>query len=151
MDRQRYHSLANLGLLVACVAAGTWWVLELSAVRRPSQAPIALPTADPVARSRPLDTMPLARAFGATVATQSQASRARLVGVIAIGGTGRGIALLSFDGQPAMPLRVGEDAAEGATLVEVLADGVRLQRGAAVELLQLPPRVVPEGIAPERP
>src|SRR5262245_34074615 len=131
-------------LVLALAATLTGWVLEFSARRTPAEPVRAVPTGNPVARTQAADVAPIARMFGARVG--SSGADIRLVGVIAQGGQGRGIALLAVDGQPALALRAGEEIATGVTLAEVRADRVLVSRSGAAQEIRLPARPAPEGI-----
>ena len=145
--KQRYHSIANLALLLGTVAAATWWGLQLVPVQPPHEPVVALPAASAPVAQAPLDTTPVAGMFG-PVAT-ADAAPLRLVGVIATGGSGTGIALLAIGDQPSMAWRVGEDVDGHGTLVAVEPGKVVLKRGAATVEVALPaPKSSAEGIVP---
>jgi hypothetical protein len=74
----------------------------------------------------------------------------RLLGVIAQGAKGKGIALLAVDGRPAAPVRAGETLAGGATLAEVRHDRVVVEREGAAREIRLPAKAAPSGITPVR-
>ena len=145
--KQRYHSIANLALLLGTVAVATWWGLQLVPAQAPREPVVALPaTGVPVAQT-PQDPLPVAALFG-PVAT-ADAAPVKLVGVISAGGGGTGVALLAVGNQPAMAWRVGEDVDGHGTLLAVEPGKVLLKRGAATIEVTLPaPRASDEGIVP---
>ena len=138
-----------VGLLVWAAAAAslTFWGLRLS-------APVAvLPLADSSADSASAATLPatdpaaLGRFLGAiktiapAAAPASADSRFVLKGVVAGGGTGA--ALISIDGQPARPYRVGAVLVDGVLLQSIGARRVQLAvsaTGAPLLTLTLPAR-----------
>ena len=145
--KQRYHSIANLALLLGTVAAATWWGLQLVPVQPPHEPVVALPVTGAPTAQAPLDTAPVAGMFGPVVAVD--AAPVKLVGVIATGGGGTGVALLAVGNQPPMAWRVGEDVDGHGTLVAVESGKVVLKRGAATIEVALPaPRTPADGIVP---
>jgi general secretion pathway protein C len=80
-----------------------------------------------------LDSPSVARALGAqaqvATAAPTLASRFQLVGVLSGDGT-KGVALISVDGKPAKPFRIGKPVAEG--LVVQSTQAKRVQLGATV-------------------
>jgi general secretion pathway protein C len=131
-------------LAVALAVTVTAWALEFTSGRTPAEAVRAVPTGNPVARTQAADIAPIAQMFGARPG--GAGADIRVVGVIAQGGQGRGIALLAVDGQPAMPIRAGDEVATGVTLAEVLPTGVVLNRSGATQEIRLAARPAPEGI-----
>jgi general secretion pathway protein C len=131
-------------LVLALAASVAGWALEFTARRTPSEAVQPVTTGDAVARTQPADIAPVAQMFGARAG--SGAADIKLIGVIAEGAKGRGIALLAVDGRPALPTRAGEDIASGVTLTEVRADGVLVSRSGTVQELHLPVKPAPDGI-----
>lgn len=113
--------LAGVLWLAAGLSAG-YWALQaigqgpispLVATAAPVQAP------EPSAVARALGAVPAAPAAVAGVAPAvDAASRYRLIGVVA-SGTDRGAALISVDGQPPKPYRVGA-LLEGGLLLKSL-------------------------------
>lgn len=111
-------------LCVLAAASAVFWGVRIAAPGAAAQAvPEALALAPPVdARAHPLrvarllGAMPLAAAGPASVAAPAQ--RFALQGVVA-GAAGQGVALMSVDGQPARPLRVGAQIAPGYRLQAV--------------------------------
>jgi general secretion pathway protein C len=131
-------------LVLALAATITGWALEFTSRRTPSEPVRAVPTGNPVARTQAADTAPIAQMFGARLG--SGGADIRLVGVIAQGGQGRGIALLAVDGQPALAMRAGDEVAAGVTLAEVRVDRVLVSRSGATQEIRLPSKPSPEGI-----
>jgi len=131
-------------LVLALAATITGWTLEFAARRSPSEAVQPVSTANTVARTQPADIAPVAQLFGARAG--GEGADIRLVGVIALGGEGRGIALLAVDGRPAQPTRAGEEIAAGVTLAEVRADRIVVSRSGSTQDLRLPAKPPPEGI-----
>jgi general secretion pathway protein C len=130
-----------LVLALAITIAG--WVLEFAARRTPSEPLRPIPTGGS-ARAQQSDIAPVAQLFGAQPG--GEGADIRLVGVIAQGGQGRGIALLAVDGRPAMSTRAGEEIASGVTLAEVHADRVLVNRSGATQEIRLPAKPAPTGI-----
>ena len=132
-------------LLWALVAASAvFWGLRMSA--RSGAAPLVPAVtrgpaaADPVAVARLLGASPAAAAEAP--AAPALASRLMLVGVVA-GASRRGVALISVDGKPAKPFRVGAAVDEGVVLQSVQGRRAVLAQsrdGAPVLTLELPPR-----------
>jgi hypothetical protein len=86
--------------------------------------------------------------FGSTGANAQ--SRIRLTGIIAEGSKGAGVALLSLDGQPAVPYRAGEPIDDDTRLVEVRSNGVVIRSAQGVRELAMPERPAPGGITSVR-
>jgi general secretion pathway protein C len=114
-----------LWLLVA--ASAVYWGLKLGtrppalAAPAPSRAAVAV---DPGAVARLLGGSPSA----AVAAAPSMASRFALVGVVAGARSGSGAALISVDGKPAKPFRVGTAVEENLVVQSV--EGRRAVLGA---------------------
>lgn len=112
------HALTFV-LAALAAASAVAWGLKLAA--RPSATPVpvtparAAVAADPAALARLLGSMP--SALG-TPAAPSLASRFQLVGVAARA-SHTGVALISVDGKPARPYRVGANIDEGLVLQSV--------------------------------
>jgi general secretion pathway protein C len=140
--------LVNTALLAAIAGVGTYWYLQWASVRAPREQLVAVPAGDRVARSTPLDTTSVARLFGPAQTTTS--TRLRLVGVIAEGGQGRGVALLSLDGQAPLAFRAGEAIDASSTLAEVGRDRVVVRSAAGIQEILMPERPPPTGIVPAR-
>ena len=134
--------LAAFGVALLLSASLVFWVL-----RWPTQAQrtLALPIPAQELPAAPAEVV--ARLLGgvptAASAEPDVASRFRLTGIIAAGAGGQGVALLSIDGQPAKPYRVGSLLEEGWMLQSVQARSAALgpDAKAAVRLqLELQPR-----------
>lgn len=135
-------------LVLALAATITGWALDFSTQRTPSEPVRPVIVGNPAARTQAADIAPIAFLFGARPGADG--SDIRLVGVIAQGSRGKGIALLAVDGQPAQALRAGEEIAAGVTLAEVRADRVLVSRSGATQEIPLPARSAPEGIVKVR-
>lgn len=146
--KARIPSLVNLALLLALAAVCTYWVLQLTAARKPPEPLVAIASGDRVARTEPVDTAAAAALFGATGANAP--SRIRLTGIIAEGSKGAGVALLSLDGQPATPYRAGEPIDDDTTLVEVRGNGIVIRSAQGLRELAMPERTAPGGITSVR-
>ncbi len=140
--------LLSVALALALAVITTDWVLTLSSRRTPAQPVRPLALGDSVARTQAADIAPVARLLGGSAPTED--GRIRLLGVIARGSRGKGIALMAVEGQAAMPVRAGETIAAGLVLTEVRADHVLLSREGAPEELRLPARAAPAGIVRTR-
>jgi general secretion pathway protein C len=141
-------ALINLCLLLALAAVCTYWALQFAAVRKLPQPLVAVASGDRVARTQPADTAAAASLFGGTPAAGS--SRIRLTGIIAEGGRGTGVALLSLDGQPAVAYRAGASIDEEMTLAEVHADKVVIRTAQGTRDVSMPERTPPDGITSVR-
>jgi general secretion pathway protein C len=103
-------------------------------------APRAVAAADAAAIARLLGSTPAAAVQSAPAA--SLASRFQLVGVVAGARSGGGAAVLSVDGKPARPYRVGTSIDDGLVLQSVQGRTATLAAtpdGPAVLTLELPP------------
>lgn len=144
------RKLATAVVWAACAASAVAWGLRLSGSTMSVPANAQLLAPDQSLRGDPLRLFSLPPA--ATVAAPAQASRFRLVGVMAPldasasapGAKGRaarlGVALLSTDGKPARAYRVGA-AVDGDWVLQAVSQrGAQLgPQGAAVALqLELP-------------
>ena len=98
-------------LVLALVATITGGVLELSSRRAPTEPVRPVTVGDPAPRSQAADIAPVAFLFGALPGASG--SDIRVVGVIALGKQGKGVAVLAVDGKPPVALRAGEDIAGG--------------------------------------
>lgn len=119
-------------------SAVTWglrWSATGIAPSNATAAAQALPEVDVSAAARSLGAAPVQAAVAPTLA-----SRFQLQGVMAVG-PDAGAALISVDGKPAKPFRVGAAVVDG--LVVQLAQGRRVSLGAAADgpqalVLELP-------------
>ncbi len=132
---------ATFALWALVAASAVYWGLKLAA--RPAGAPAAPPA---VRAPVPVDPMAVARLLGATQTAAaplpSLASRFSLVGVVA-SRTHQGAALITVDGKPPKPFRVGAAVDEGLVLKSVEPRRAILaasQDSAPVLTLELPPR-----------
>jgi general secretion pathway protein C len=137
---------ASVLLAVLLVASVTEWLLNFSARRTPAE-PVRVLDASAVEPAQATDVMPVARLFGAGSA--SEAGGIRALGVMAEGGTGRGIAVLGVEGKPAKSYRSGDLVAPGVILKEVKKDGVVISRAGVAQELRIikAPATVPSPIA----
>ena len=110
-----------LGALAA--GSAVFWALKLgtgeSRLDIPPAPGRAVAAVDPAALARLLGAQP--EAVAAPLAAPSLASRFRLVGVAAGASSGGGAAVISVDGKPARPYRVGAVIEEGLVLQSVRA------------------------------
>ena len=125
---------ASVLLAVLLVASVTDWLLTFSA-RRTSIEPVRVLDASAVEPAQVTDVMPVARLFGA--ASASEAGGIRALGVMAEGGSGRGIAVLGVEGKPAKSYRSGDLVAPGVILKEVKKDGVVISRAGVAQELRI--------------
>jgi general secretion pathway protein C len=134
---------ATFALSALAAASVAFWGLKLSGSGQGVNAPLA-PTrqvvaADPAAIARLLGSTPAAAAAPAPVA--SLASRFQLIGVAAGANSGGGAAVISVDGKPARPYRVGSFIEEGLVLQSVQGRRAVLAAaptGPALVTLELP-------------
>jgi len=131
-------------LVLALAATITVWVLEFSARRAPSEPVRPVSAGDSAPRTQAADIAPMAFLFGAVPGADG--SDIKLVGVIAQGPRGKGVAILAVDGRPPLALRAGEEIAAGVTLAEVRSDRVVVSRSGAIQEIRMPAKPAPEGI-----
>jgi len=135
--------LASLVLAVALVASLTDWILTFSG-RRAATLPLKnLPAGEVETRAQPVDPAAIARLLGASAST---AGNIRALGVMAEGSTGRGIALIGIEGQPARAVRAGETIAPGIVLAEVQRDSVVIDRSGAMQQIRIVTKPLPQGL-----
>ena len=156
--------LASFAVWAVVAASAVFWALRMFAAAPAAPAHTVAVSATATPRGD------LARLFGAeapspadpgavAVAAPELASRFKLVGLAATrtSGSREGLALLSVDGKPARPFRVGQSVADSLVLLSV--QGREVQLGAAggdaqlkIELPPLPPPTTgtlpPPGAAP---
>jgi general secretion pathway protein C len=117
-------SAVTLVVWLMGAASLTYWVVRISSGR---QAQVALP-APAVANLAP-DSLAIGRMLGAVAEAPrpaaTVASRFSLQGVVA-GSPGGGAALISIDGKPAKPFRVGSPVEEGLILQSAIARQAKL-------------------------
>jgi general secretion pathway protein C len=135
---------ATFALAALAAASVAYWGLKLSGSGQRVNAPLAsarpVAAADPAAIARLLGSTPAAAA--APVQVASLASRFQLIGVAAGASSGGGAAVISVDGKPARPYRVGSFIEEGLMLQSVQARRATLAAqptGPALVTLELPP------------
>jgi general secretion pathway protein C len=131
-------------LVLALVVTITGWALDFTARRTPSEPVRPVTVGNPAVRTQAADIAPIAYLFGALPGADG--SNIKLVGVIAQGKRGQGIALLAVDGRPALALRAGAEIAAGVTLAEVRADRVLVSRSGAIQEIRFPAKPAPDGI-----
>lgn len=136
----------NFLLLVAIFAATTFWILQFSSPNQTDTPVVAVPTSDRAARTQVMDVAPIAALFGSRGAPAVSSSNISIAGVIAEGGRGKGVALLSVDNRPAMAFRVGDRVTDQTTLRQVKANGVVIESGGIAREILLPAREPPSGI-----
>ena len=136
----------NFLLLVGIVAATTFWILQFSSPNQTDGPIVAVPTSDRAARTQVMDVAPIAALFGSREVPVASSANVAVVGVIAEGGQGKGVALLSVNDLPAMAFRAGDQVSDQATLREVKANGVVIESGGIAREILLPAREPPSGI-----
>ena len=136
--------LASIILAIALVASATGWVLNFVNYRTIREPLRGLPSEALSAAIQPADIQRLAQLFGATA--DDSLNGIRTLGVIAEGKSGRGIALIGINGQPARTVRAGELLAPGIVLTEVRHNGVVVRRGADVQQIRLAKKEPPAGV-----
>jgi hypothetical protein len=147
-------SLVNTLLLLAIAVAITYWFLQWVSLRTSPESVVAVPVGDRVARSQPLDVSAAAAVFGASPSGIQDGNSAlalssiRLDGVIAEGGRGKGIALISVDNRPSLAFRAGDAIAGNLTLVDVRGDHIVITSDQGTHDVRMPARTVPTGIVP---
>ncbi len=112
--------------------------LRVESRRSPVEPVQTVTGGDLTGLTQPADTAPIAYLFGAQPLTIGR--DIKLVGVIAEGDRGKGIALLSLDGKPAQAARAGKQLAADLALVEVLKDRVILNRAGNLQEVRLAPK-----------
>lgn len=121
----------SITLAVWALAAGSvvWWGLRLAA----SPQPVAVPPQAATVTETVVDTDAVARLLGGAAvvdAPAAVASRFVLLGVVA-GRSSQGAALISVDGKPGRPYRVGSKIEEGVFLQAVEPRRARLAPAAS--------------------
>jgi general secretion pathway protein C len=130
---------------VAALAAAsmTYWVLKWSVSTELQLAPVAMVDDAPVDSQALVRLLGGASALSVASASPSASSRFALLGVLAGGGS-RGTALISVDGKPAKPYKVGGVVADNLVLQSVAARRAVLAAGAnAVPELMLEMKPLP--------
>ena len=128
---RRSPALAAVLLWLAAGLSVGYWVLQVAgrSPLTPVAATASLPTApEPAALARVLGAAPEVVAVAEAAVAPPLASRFQLLGVVADGAEG-GAALISIDGQPPRPYRVGAVLEGGLVLQSVQRRSVRLVPG----------------------
>lgn len=123
-----------MALTVTLTAIG----LRIESRRSPAEPVQTVPSGDLTGLTQPADITPIAYLFGAR--PDSGGGNLKLVGVIAEGVHGKGIALLSLDGKPAQAARAGKQLTPDLVLVEVRKDRVVVNRAGILQEVRLPPK-----------
>ena len=135
---------ATFLLWALAAARAVYWGLKVGGNSRPLDLPTprlqAVAVADPVAIARLLGSTPAAAAGPAVAApVATLASRLQLVGVAAGAHSGAGAAVISVDGKPARPYRVGAALDEGVVLQSVRGrQAIVAQADGTTVMLELP-------------
>lgn len=135
--------MAVILLAIVLVASVTNWALTFSARRAPAEPLRTLPAGEVETRSPALDTAAIARLLGAVPGATGSI---RALGVMAEGASGRGIALIGIEGQPARAVRAGEAIAPGVVLAEVRRDGIVIDRSGALQQIRIAAKPPAPGI-----
>lgn len=133
---------ATFALWALAAGSAMVWGLKLGG----SQRPIAVPP-PPLRQVAAVDPVALARLLGSSPAATAAApmptlaSRFHLIGVAAGAQSGGGAAVISVDGKPGRPYRVGATLEEGVVLQSVHARQAVLAapNGSPLATLELPP------------
>jgi general secretion pathway protein C len=140
---------ATFALWALAAGSAVFWGLRLGGSERAISVPLAparqVGAVDPEALARLLGSAPVAGTLAAP-APVSLASRFQLVGVAAGARSGAGAAVISVDGKPARPYRVGSTIEEGVVLQSVRGRQAVLATGATQLTLELPPLRAPAGV-----
>lgn len=135
--------MAVILLAIVLVASVTNWALTFSARRTPAEPLRTLPAGEVETRSPAVDTAAIARLLGAV---PGATGGIRALGVMAEGASGRGIALIGIDGQPARAVRAGEAIAPGVVLAEVRRDAIVIERSGALQHIGIATKPAATGI-----
>jgi general secretion pathway protein C len=148
LPAQSLARACTFALVIALAVTVTAWMLEFGARRTPSEPVRPVIGGDPAPRTRAAEVAPIAYLFGAVPGADG--ADIKLLGVIAQGKAGKGVALLAVDGRPPLALRAGEEIAAGVTLAEVRGNGVLVSRAGALQEIRLPAKPAPDGIVKVR-
>jgi general secretion pathway protein C len=136
---------ATFALWALAAASAAFWGLKLGAPTAAANAPLptqrSVAVADPAAIARLLGSTQAVAAPAAVAAQPTLASRLQLVGVVAGERSGGGAAVISVDGKPARPYRVGSAIDEGLVLQSVRGRSATVAAGmqaAPLLTLELP-------------
>jgi general secretion pathway protein C len=138
---------ATFALWLLAAATAAFWALKVGSgtitIAAPVTAGRAMAAVDPAAIARLLGSASPLPAAGGTAAAPvaTLASRFTLLGVAAEVRSGRGAAVISVDGKPARPYRVGSALDEGLVLQSVKGRQAVIAQanGQPVVTLELPP------------
>ncbi len=138
---------ATFALWLLATASAAYWALKVGSgaprMAPPVTASRAIAAVDPAAIARLLGSAaPLpAAGLAAAAPVATLASRFTLLGVAAEARSGRGAAVISIDGKPARPYRVGSAVDEGLVLQSVKGRQAVIAQatGQPVVTLELPP------------
>lgn len=140
---------ATFALWALAAGSAVFWALRLAGSERSVTVPVTparqLAAVDPEALARLLGGAPVAGTMAAPPPVASLASRFQLVGVAAAASSGAGAAVISVDGKPARPYRVGSTIEEGVVLQSVRGRQAVLASGPTQVILELPPVRAPLG------
>lgn len=135
--------IVTFSIAALAAASATYWLLQWNAAAPQSATASAMTTA---AKTRQIDPQRVARLLGggqtlvALSAADSVARRFKLTGVVAT--RSNGYAVISIDGKPARPYRVGTQVDEALVLRSVAPRSAALATSAdapAAFTLELPP------------
>jgi general secretion pathway protein C len=133
---------ATFALWALAAGSAVFWGLKLSGRQASVNVPVPparqVAAVDPAAIARLLGSAPTATAAVPAPAL-SLASRFQLVGVAAAASSGAGAAVISVDGKPARPYRVGSVIEDGVVLQSVRGRQAVLANGPTQVVLELPP------------
>jgi len=147
----RWSSLLSGGLIVLLcwlLAQWTWLALTPKAKRLPvDAAPLSAPVAaDAIFSSHIFGRAPAESSAPESVPATS--SNLKLHGVFAAIGSLPAFAILSVDGKPDQPVKVGTEIAAGVVLSAVYPDYVEVRRNGVVERINLETKATgPSGVA----
>ena len=140
---------ATFALWALAAGSAVFWGLRLGGGERSISVPAAparqVAAVDPEALARLLGGAPVAGTVAAAPPAVSLASRFQLVGVAAGATSGAGAAVISVDGKPARPYRVGSTVEQGVVLQSVRGRQAVLASGPTQVILELPPVRAPLG------
>jgi general secretion pathway protein C len=136
-------------LAVLLAVTVTSIVLRIESRRSPTEPVQTVTSGDLTGLTQPADTAPIAYLFGAQPVASGR--DIKLVGVIAEGDRGKGIALLSLDGKPAQAARAGRQLTADLALVEVRKDRVIVNRAGNLQEVRLAPRSAQSPAATDSP
>jgi general secretion pathway protein C len=140
-------AMFSVALALALAAVVTERMLMMGSSRIPAEPVQVIALGDGASRTQAADLSPVAVLLGDQ--TGNNAGQVRLLGVIAQGSRGEGLAIVSIDGQAARVVRAGSSLGPDVTLTEVRVDHVLLERAGALQEVRLPPKkLMSAGIQP---